>query len=86
MPSSPIFQIFGGGPLLGAISGAVFVRFQSSAEWPKVTGRIESLIRTRSLTADDHRPNYAALCHSYEVSNNFFSGEWETPSFPKLPR
>ena len=55
------------------------VRYRKSDVWPAADGLIETLIEIRSV--GNHGPYYGVLSYSYEVADEYYSGEWTTPSF-----
>ena len=57
------------------------VRSRKSDVWPAADGLIETLIEIRSV--GNHGPYYGVLSYSYQVADEYYSGEWMTPSFPK---
>lgn len=85
-----ILLMFSGGFLWvlgGAVAGGIVytvimvVRYRDSPTWPAADGKIESLIEVRS--AGNHGPYYGVLSYSYPVADEYYSGEWMTPSFAK---
>ena len=57
------------------------VRSRKSDIWPASDGLIEALMEVRSV--GNHGPYYGMLSYSYEVADEYYSGEWMTPSFSK---
>jgi Protein of unknown function (DUF3592) len=56
-------------------------RYPGSEAWPATDGLIENMIEIR--TVGNHGPYYGVLSYSYEVADEYYSGEWSTPTFRK---
>src|SRR5437762_13219774 len=72
-----------GAAIVGSLVYGVImaVRYRKSEVWPAADGLIETLIEIRSV--GNHGPYYGVLSYSYQVADEYYSGEWMTPSFPK---
>jgi hypothetical protein len=82
MFSSGFLWILGGAVAGGIVYTVIMVvRYRHSPTWPAADGKIESLIEVRS--AGNHGPYYGVLSYSYQVADEYYSGEWMTPWFPK---
>jgi hypothetical protein len=84
MPSTTFLWILGAAVVLGVIYTVIMVRrYRHSDVWPTAEGLIEALIEIRSV--GNHGPYYGVLSYSYEVADEYYSGEWTTPTFAKRP-
>ena len=82
MPSTPFLWILGAAVVLGFVYTVIMVRrYRHSDVWPAADGLIEALIEIR--TVGNHGLYYGVLSYSYEVADEYYSGEWSTPTFRK---
>ncbi len=82
MLSTAFPWIFGAAVVGSLVYGVIMaVRYRKSDVWPAADGLIETLIEIRSV--GNHGPYYGMLSYSYEVADEYYSGEWMTPSFSK---
>src|SRR5207247_10279905 len=82
MLSTAFPWIFGAAIVGSLVYGVIMaVRYRKSDVWPAADGLIETLIEIRSV--GNHGPYYGVLSYSYEVADEYYSGEWTTPSFSK---
>ncbi len=82
MLSTAFPWIFGAAIVGSLVYGVIMaVRYRKSEVWPAADGLIETLIEIRSV--GNHGPYYGVLSYSYQVADEYYSGEWMTPSFPK---
>jgi hypothetical protein len=82
MLSHGFLWIVGGATVVGVFYTAIMIfRYRGSDRWPASDGKIESRIEVRS--AGNHGLYYGVLSYSYQVADEYYSGEWMTPSFAK---
>ena len=80
---STAFPWIFGATIVGSLVYIVImaVRYRNSGVWPTADGLVETLVEIRSV--GNHGPYYGVLSYSYQVADEYYSGEWMTPSFPK---
>src|SRR5205807_9069932 len=82
MLSAAFPWIFGAAVVGRLVYGVIMaVRYRKSEVWPAADGLIETLIEIRSV--GNHGAYYGVLSDSYQVADEYYSGEWMTPSFRK---
>ncbi len=81
---STAFPWIFGATIVGSLVYIVImaVRCRNSGVWPTVDGLVETLVEVRSV--GNHGPYYGVLSYSYQVADEYYSGEWMTPfRFPR---
>src|SRR2546428_618385 len=80
---STAFPWIFGATIVGSLVYIVImaVRYRNSGVWPTADGLVETLVEIRSV--GNHGPYYGVLSYSYEVADEYYSGEWTTPCIPR---
>jgi len=58
-----------------------FFRYRGYENWPKVKGTVEALVKIKCIRTDTRGPFYAVISYSYQVESEYYSGEWDSPTF-----